>query len=117
MSRALTSKPIKVAEKPEKSAKLAVAARKKPVGALGQAKPAKEGKKAKQKTPEPLRECFFTFPEADYARISELKTRALGAGRKVKKSELLRAGLALLAGLTDAAFLKALEGLGKTRAE
>lgn len=79
------------------------------------AKAAKEGKKAKQKPPEPLRECFFTFPEADYARISDLKARALNGGLKVKKSELLRAGLASLAGMTDRAFLKALEGLGKAR--
>lgn len=84
---------------------------------MSKAKAAKGGKKVKQKKPEPLRECFFTFPEADYARISDLKTRALDAGRKVKKSELLRAGLASLAGKADGAFLKALEGLGKPRPE
>jgi hypothetical protein len=83
-------------------------------------KAAKDDKKAKakktaDKKPEPIRECFFTFPDADYDRLSVLKQRALVAGQKVKKSELLRAGLASLAGMADDAFLQALDGLGKPR--
>lgn len=140
MSRAASSKPIKPAGKtarakpeaklkarattpaanPEKvarAAKVVAAKTVTPVEKVSKAKATKNGNKAKQTKPEPLRECFFTFPEADYARISELKTRALNAGRNVKKSELLRAGLALLAGMADGAFLQALEGLGKVRSE
>ncbi len=39
----------------------------------------------------------FTMPKSDYAKIAELKQRCLDAGVPVKKSELLRAGLNLLA--------------------
>ena len=39
----------------------------------------------------------FTMPKSDYAKIAELKQRCLDAGLSVKKSELLRAGLNLLA--------------------
>lgn len=41
----------------------------------------------------------FTMPEEDYRKLAELKERCLAGGQKVKKSELLRAGLALLASL------------------
>jgi hypothetical protein len=41
----------------------------------------------------------FTMPQSDFALIATLKTTALGAQRAAKKSELLRAGLHLLAGL------------------
>src|ERR1700754_599690 len=39
----------------------------------------------------------FTMPKSDYVKIAELKQRCLDAGVSVKKSELLRAGLTLLA--------------------
>ncbi len=38
----------------------------------------------------------FTMPKSDYAKIAALKQKCLEAGVHVKKSELLRAGLALL---------------------
>ncbi len=50
----------------------------------------------------------FTIPKSEYAAIAELKKRALAQGSEVKKSELLRAGLMLLAAASDAAFGKAL---------
>lgn len=50
----------------------------------------------------------FTIPESDYALFASLKQRALGAGCEIKKSELLRAGLAVLNSLSDADLLKAL---------
>lgn len=43
----------------------------------------------------------FTMPEADYALFKDLKARSLAAGLEVKKSELLRAALNLLASLND----------------
>ena len=46
----------------------------------------------------------FTMPKADYELIAALKARALRLGQEVKKSELLRAGLHLLAGADDAGF-------------
>lgn len=57
----------------------------------------------------------FTFPKAEYDRIGILKQRALKAGHDVKKSELLRAGLAALSELSDAALLKALSGIDKLK--
>ena len=43
----------------------------------------------------------FTMPISDYARIGDLKTRCIGVGIAIKKSELLRAGLVALEGLSD----------------
>lgn len=50
----------------------------------------------------------FTFPENEYALFALLKQRALAAGGEIKKSELVRAGLALLNGLDDAALARVL---------
>lgn len=69
------------------------------------------GKPARQKKPSTAKSKLvrdsFTLPETDYARFAILKQRALSAGVEVKKSELVRAGLALLAGADDAKFLEA----------
>lgn len=43
----------------------------------------------------------FTMPMADYQRIGLLKQRCIGLGVAIKKSELLRAGLAVLEKLPD----------------
>ncbi len=43
----------------------------------------------------------FTMPLADYELIGLLKKRYLGLGIAIKKSELLRAGLATLQRLSD----------------
>jgi hypothetical protein len=50
----------------------------------------------------------FTFPKDEYQAIAGLKQKALGLNHSVKKSEILRAGLMLLNGLNDKAFLSAL---------
>ena len=49
------------------------------------------------------------MPEAEYALIAELKKRLTALGSEVKKSELLRGGIAVLAALNDAE-LKAVMG-------
>ncbi len=70
--------------------------------------PAKnEKKKDKPEKVKVVRDSF-TIPKSEYAAIAELKKRALAQGSEVKKSELLRAGLMLLAAASDAAFGKAL---------
>ncbi|WP_265947500.1 hypothetical protein [Dechloromonas sp. A34] len=51
----------------------------------------------------------FAMPEAEYARIGELKKRLAALGAEAKKSELLRGGIAVLAALNDAE-LKAVMG-------
>jgi hypothetical protein len=67
----------------------------------------KVNKKAKTDKVKVVRDSF-TIPKAEYACIAEMKKRALGLGAEVKKSELIRAGLALLVALPDSAFSKAL---------
>lgn len=84
------------------------------VAAVDQPPPAKESKTRKPaaKKPKLVRDSF-TFPEADYALIAQLKKRALVAGREAKKSEILRAALANLAGLPVADLVKALDAIEK----
>ncbi|MCL2523266.1 MAG: hypothetical protein FWF20_03040 [Betaproteobacteria bacterium] len=65
---------------------------------------AKADKPAKTRKLKLVRDSF-AMPEAEYARIGELKKRLGGA---VKKSELLRAGLAALCALDDAGLEAAL---------
>jgi hypothetical protein len=50
----------------------------------------------------------FTIPKAEYAVLAELKQRAVRLALSVKKSELLRAGVKMLATLSDVALLTAL---------
>ena len=44
----------------------------------------------------------FTMPKDEYAQIALMKARLLGLGQPAKKSELLRAGVKLLAAMSDA---------------
>lgn len=48
-----------------------------------------------------VRDCF-SFPDVEYAHLVALKKRLLAEGIEIKKSELLRAGLALLVSLDEA---------------
>ncbi len=69
--------------------------------------PAKE---ARAKKPKLVRDSF-TIPKDEYAVIETLKQRADSLAQPAKKSELLRAGLKLLAGLPDAALRTALQAV------
>lgn len=53
----------------------------------------------------------FTIPRAEYAVLDALKERLVKLTRPAKKSEVLRAGIAVLSTLTDAALLAALEAV------
>ncbi|MGF6778625.1 hypothetical protein [Paraburkholderia sp. GAS334] len=53
----------------------------------------------------------FTMPKSDYAKIATLKQKCLDAGISVKKSELLRAGLLLLASTPDKRLLAAVSAV------
>jgi len=64
-------------------------------------KPVKAEKPAKVRKPKLVRDSY-AMPEAEYAQIAVLKKRMSGLGGEVKKSELLRAGVAVLAALNDA---------------
>lgn len=71
-------------------------------------KTVKPVKAEKPKKPKLVRDSF-TIPKLEYVVLEALKLRAAKLTRAVKKSELLRAGIKALAGLSDAAFLSALE--------
>lgn len=79
---------------------------KKSAVAVAPGKPAKK-KPAKLKI---VRDSF-TMPEADFVLIDRVKQRALEWRMPVKKSEVLRAALHALQGLSDAQLKKVLSGL------
>lgn len=74
-------------------------------------KPAKPAKARKAK----LIRDSFTMPETEYSRIAVLKKRLLLRGRETKKSELLRAGLAMLAALDEGKLLAELNKLERIK--
>ena len=57
----------------------------------------------------------FTMPQNEYARIARIKDVCLKAKMHVKKSEVLRAGLILLAELDPAQLKRALGSLEKIK--
>jgi hypothetical protein len=67
-------------------------------------------KPTKPKKAKPVRDSF-TMPKAEYAVLSDLKLRAIKLAHPAKKSELIRAGVSVLAALSDAEFLAAISGL------
>ena len=70
----------------------------------------KAGKPAKAKKVKLVRDSF-TMPETEYAVIALLKKRCLSASVSAKKSEILRAAVAGLAKLSDAAVVAAIRRL------
>lgn len=84
--------------------KSAPAAPAKPVTVVAEAKP------SKAKKPKLVRDSF-TIPKTEYTVLDELKLRAVKLAHPVKKSELLRAGIKALNGLSDAALLAALKAV------
>ena len=85
------------------------AAATKPVKAAATAKPGKASE-TKAKKPKLVRDSF-TIPKDEYAVLDTLKDRATALAHPVKKSELLRAGLKVLAGLSDSALRSALQAV------
>jgi hypothetical protein len=75
-----------------------------------QPSPGKVGKKPGKGRPVLVRDSF-TMPEADFALLAKLKSTALEARRSAKKSELLRAGLQILAALDAESLVAALDRL------
>ena len=63
-------------------------------------KKSKAEKPGRDKRPKLIRDSF-TMPETDYSRIKTLKLRLLNGGVELKKSEVLRAGLLALEGMSD----------------
>ena len=78
-------------------------------------KPEKKHKKKSAETKVKVVRDSFTMPQNDYALIAELKEKAINGGVHVKKSELLRAGLRLLAKSNAAQLKRAVAGLEKIK--
>lgn len=53
----------------------------------------------------------FTMPKEEYAQLAELKTRLAALGQPAKKSELLRAGVKLLAEMSDSKLKKTMDAI------
>ena len=53
----------------------------------------------------------FTFPDAEYEQLKELKQRAIKLSRPAKKGEVLRAGLLALQAMNDRAFCRAIDAV------
>lgn len=98
--------PVTTQPKVTKAASSKVTTAKKP-SVEAKESPAKD---VKAKKPKLVRDSF-TIPKDEYAVIDALKERAVRLSRPVKKSELLRAGLKLLAGLSDTSLFTALESV------
>nr|WP_224100261.1 hypothetical protein [Paraburkholderia caribensis] len=100
---AKTEKAVKPASSASSAANATPAKAPKEARAVKTAKTAPASAAAPEKKPRAKKEKekvvrdSFTMPKSDYAKIAELKQRCLDAGISVKKSELLRAGLNLLA--------------------
>ncbi len=74
------------------------AANKQPGSTATPAKAVKAVKAAKPKKPKVVRDSF-TMPETEYALIGSVKKACLSAGFEIKKSEILRIGVTLIAKL------------------
>lgn len=57
----------------------------------------------------------FTMPTTDYESIGRIKLRAMKGGFGTNKSEILRAGLAVLDQMTDKELLRVFEKLPKVK--
>jgi hypothetical protein len=74
------------------------------------AKAPKDVKAEKVKKPKMVRDSF-TIPKAEYEVLATLKMRAAKLGQTPKKSELLRAGIKVLAAMADQALLASLSAV------
>ena len=77
--------------------------------------PAKAAKKAKKEHKPKVVRDSFTMPQDEYQKIVEIKAACLKAKLHVKKSEVLRAGLKLLAELDATRLTLVLKSLEKIK--
>jgi hypothetical protein len=73
------------------------------------------GKTREDKPVDKVIRASFTMRHSEYDKITELKQKCLNAGMRVKKSELVRAGLRVLATLEPAQLSKALEQMAQIK--
>jgi hypothetical protein len=108
------AKSVKVASKPV--VKPVAKPKAAPKAAKAGTAPAAAATAKPQRIKEKLVRDSFTMPRADFALIHQLKERALGFRRAIKKSELLRAGLQALSALEDRALQVMLDKLTAIKA-
>lgn len=70
----------------------------------------------KDKKPKLVRDSF-TIPKLEYLILNQLKQRGSMLGVSVRKNDLIRAGIKVLADMPDAAFLDAIKSVPATRTE
>ncbi|MBF5005793.1 hypothetical protein ISG32_16130 [Diaphorobacter sp. NR2-3-3-1] len=110
-AKASSAKAKKAGKPAEAKTASKAASKARKVAAKDVQKEAKEAaKEAKPKKPKLVRDSF-TIPKDEYAVIDMLKLRAAKLDHPVKKSELLRAGLKLLATLDDQQLQAALKAV------
>lgn len=78
------------------------------VEAAATASPAEKASKSKK--PKMVRDSF-TIPKSEYVALQDLKERSNKLSSPAKKTELLRAGIKALSGLSDDDFLKAIQAV------
>lgn len=72
-------------------------------------------KAEKPKKPKLVRDSF-TMPEDEYALLAKIKKQCVAAGFEIKKSELLRIGVSLLAGMDPKKLQSAQKSLPELKA-
>lgn len=109
--KVMSKKPAVARKKPTPKSKVA-----KPVIVRKAVKKSSAPKKVEKKqTKQKVVRDSFTMPENEYRILSEIKKKCLAGGIDVKKSELLRAGLQSLAGMSQAALKKQLSKLAEIK--
>jgi hypothetical protein len=106
-----TAKTPKAAQAPAQPAEKAVKAVKDVKDVKNTPAKASKDEKARRAKKDKVVRDSFTMPKSDYVKFAELKQRCLDAGVSVKKSELLRAGLALLAAAPPKKLIDAVSAL------
>jgi hypothetical protein len=81
------------------------------LGKVAPKNPSVKAPKAEKPKKQKMVRDSFTMPQAEYARIAELKARCLKAGLGIKKSEVLRAALEVMSKLSDKQLLNAFNKL------
>jgi hypothetical protein len=105
-----TATPLDVKKLPAAPAKKTVSSKSKTIAKIAAPTPIEVKAKPSVKhiaKPKLVRDSF-TIPKDEYLVLSELKARMTTLMQPAKKSELLRAGLKVLAAMSDAAIKKAL---------
>ncbi|WP_342720511.1 hypothetical protein [Acidovorax sp. FHTAMBA] len=104
-------RPSKADSKPRTVAKTSPKpAAAKPPAPTAKPREPEETRDSKFKKPKLVRDSF-TIPKDEYAVVETLKQRSAALAHPVKKSELLRAGLKVLAAMSDAALRSAVQAV------